>query len=62
MRMPISESLLVVQKLRNCLDKQVLDNYCELINNLELRLSYLNKIGLKSLSAFDVRVLVNDTH
>ncbi|OME77219.1 hypothetical protein BK120_27220 [Paenibacillus sp. FSL A5-0031] len=59
LRMPISESLLVVQKLRNCLDKQVLDNYCELINDLELRLSYLNKIGLKTLSAFDVRNLVN---
>lgn len=59
LRMPISESLLFLQKLRNCLDKQVLDNYCELINDLELRLSYLNKIGLKSLSAFDVRDLVN---
>lgn len=59
LRMQISESLLLVQKLCNYLDKQELDNYCELINDIELRLSYLNNIGLKSLSAFDVRVLVN---
>ena len=59
LRMPISESLLFVQKLRNGLDKQLLDNYCELINEMELRLTYLNNIGLKSLSAFDARVMVN---
>ncbi|NIK79762.1 excinuclease ABC subunit A [Paenibacillus castaneae] len=59
MRMPVSESLLFLQKLRNGLDKQVLDTYCELINDLELRLLYLSKIGLKSLSAFDGRDLVN---
>ncbi|NOV03985.1 hypothetical protein [Paenibacillus planticolens] len=59
LRMPISESLLFVQKLRNGRDTKVLDNYCELINDIELRLSYLNKIGLKSLSVFDVKVSEN---
>ncbi|REE89089.1 excinuclease ABC subunit A [Paenibacillus taihuensis] len=57
-QLPISESLQVVLKLREMLDEEQSDRYGELIEYVSMHLEYLHKIGMRSLSQFDVRVPV----
>jgi excinuclease UvrABC ATPase subunit len=49
-RLPISELLLFIQSLPTSLDEHELKISSQLIDEIELRLIYLNKIGLKALS------------
>jgi excinuclease UvrABC ATPase subunit len=52
-RLPISELLLFIQNLPFSLDEQKLKISSELIDEIKLRLIYLNNIGLKALSPCD---------
>lgn len=55
-RMPISELLLFIHNLSTHLDEDELKISSEVIDEIELRLIYLNKMGLKALPSVDVKV------
>jgi excinuclease UvrABC ATPase subunit len=55
-RLPISELLLFIHNLSTSLDEQELKIFREVIDEMELRLIYLNKIGLKALPSVDVKI------
>jgi excinuclease UvrABC ATPase subunit len=55
-RLPISELLLFIHNLSTSLDEHELKISSEVIDEIELRLIYLNKIGLKALPSVDVKI------
>jgi excinuclease UvrABC ATPase subunit len=56
-RLPISELLVFIKELPTSLNEHELKISCQLIGEIELRLIYLNKIGLKALSPVEDKIL-----